>query len=336
MKEYKKPPFKTGNPKSFFGIYGGITSFISAGLSMWVTLLLTRWFVPDETVASSGRRFTEMILIIPVYLILTIVVWILFVVLMMILVRLLNIKPDTQYGSEEKEKDEPKSPSVWPYWLMVIFFGSMYFLGLFSIVREMMTRHFSGEYWIMILVMSALLGAPMTIGILRIRQADRGEKLPSFTTHSSRTQQKVSPVFQKAIIGFIFILLMGLAVLFGWQTIEFQKMARPATGVIKRWIEHGMGRGRYTVLEVQYTTPEGVTRTLESTHRSFVLFLMPNVGQTVDVLYNPNDPTDFRVNQFSEMWSQTLFCVFFAGIVLIAGIIGILRNQKKRQAPLKE
>jgi hypothetical protein len=264
--KYKSSSLRNRNSESGFDkFFGGVIFFGSCIGSVWVTLKLMNWFVPDETVASSSRRLAEEILFFPVLIVFFFLTFFLMTMSIAILRvqfnKILNIQHNPEYDSKEQE-------------------------------------------------------------------VGKSEKIKTTYPSAPYSSRKISPTFHKALIGFVFILFVGLTIFFDLQTMKFQKIARPATGVIKDWVEHGMGRHRYTVLEVQYTTEEGAIKTLESTHHSLIGFLMPNVGQTVKVLYNPNDPTDFRVDQFSEMWSQTIVCAFFSLIVLIFGTIGIWLKQR--------
>ncbi len=142
-----------------------------------------------------------------------------------------------------------------------------------------------------------------------------------------------SNLWPNRILSFVFvsfpfmIFLLLAALLCGylaWGTLQFQKIGRPVTGVVTRWVHHSSVRGGYEVVEVRYQTPDGKVRTQESANHSLFNFNSPKVGERVDLLYNPNDPTVFRLAQSSQMWSGPIFCFVITIFVSLGFAIRIL------------
>jgi len=296
--------------------------------SIWATLNLGKWLLPRPEIASSWFRLAEEILFFPVLILLWLGMIVIVFVLVAVIKKILNINPETEPKTDDKEESRtPKRPSVLFYWFLILFCGGLYLTGLFFIIQDMIIRHFPLDSWLTLLLASMLLGAPTILGILQVRRIQRGGPPERGWTATPKT---TSPMVGYIMLGIILSVLISLEIYSSWRTKQFLEIARPASGVVTRWIGHGSGRRNYQTLEVCYSTPDGKTRTLESEHHSNISFLMPNVGQKVDLLYDPNDLSDFRVNQFSEVWSQQIFGFFMLLVLSVAGWIGYLSRKRRR------
>lgn len=69
--------------------------------------------------------------------------------------------------------------------------------------------------------------------------------------------------------------------------------------------------------KVQYTLPDGQVR-VEIDKNGMFSFMMPAVGEKVDVLYDPDKPDNFRINSFVFLWfGIILFTVILVPFLFI-------------------
>jgi hypothetical protein len=352
QESYKPSSFATSKWGKTLAV---IFFIVSWGFVLWGSISFINWFNPNPETASSGRRLAADLLFLPMFLIAGIASSFGSILLLAWVGRKLNLKgtsneeysrptytellrtkavhESNDWMNKRPPDVAPKThPSEWPYWLMVLFFGSLFATGLFFVVQDMVIRHVPSEDWVVIGFLLAILGAPTFLGVLRIRQIQRGEPIDD-----SKPSQSIN--LPPALVHFLGYLAFGIVLLvFGSfifftaeRTLQFQKIARPAEGVVTRWVYHpGYRSGHYNV-EVRYQMPEGRVRVVECASPSFFDFLRPNVGEKVDLLYNPYNPLEVRLAQFSEMWSGTLFCVFV--FVVVSTVVGIrIFNQKNKGA----
>lgn len=131
------------------------------------------------------------------------------------------------------------------------------------------------------------------------------------------------------LIGFLSFAVLGAILLAAWTVMlfdyfEFIKTAEEATATI-------------TYIET-YKDSDGDTE-----HRVFVKYYVGGqeyevkisywaitmaVGKTVNVLYNPNDPNDFRLDAFSYGWLFPVVGTLF----LLTGIIPSIKILKRRSS----
>lgn len=325
-KNYKKP----SSVETFFGVIG----IVLIGLfSLLVASKIYSWYLPSPETASSLKRLTAF-LFFPLYLAIILPLLIGYFLAVAAIKKMFGLGPwSADRGLERPQgevKDDRKGrPSTLPYWLMVILLGGLFLAGLYFIVQDMLIRHFPGEDWVIIVFALLILGIPATIGILRIREIKKGVPQPP---NGSQARKPLPPGAAALLVGLMVALLLGGGSFMIWRTTEFLKTALPTTGVVTRWIHHSSGRSGYEDLEVCFTTQKGVKLTLESRNRSGLEFLMPNVGQTVKVLYDPTEPADFRVDQFSELWSRPILAFLIALAIIVATVISY-RRRKALQAP---
>jgi hypothetical protein len=135
---------------------------------------------------------------------------------------------------------------------------------------------------------------------------------------SDGNQRELSPSAGKWI-GAFFIALPCVAAF--WSTLDsirFLEIAHHASGVVTQNIYHYGYRTGNTDLYVEFKTEDGKSYTAMC-RRSFKGFCsLPQVGDHVDVLYNPDNPMDVNINSFSTLWGNSLFFGLF--VVFIGGL----------------
>lgn len=307
-------------------------------IGIWTVIHLSNWLAPNLETASSLQRFGAY-LIIPAFIVIFLTSLFSIMLLFVVIGGWLRIGANGEESVKEHTRDDERKnnvPSTWPYWLLVLFASLLFMTGLFFIGQDMAIRHFPSEDWAIIAFAILLLGIPAGLGIMRIRQIHRGEPVAKL---EKKPAKALSPFAINVVIASFVVVLSAAGIFALWRIHEFLKIAQPATGTVTRWVYHHGYRSYHINLEVRYQAQDGIVRTLESKNASGFMFLVPTVGQTVPLLYNPNDPPDFRINQVSELWSGPLFCFSFAAIFLITGIIGYIRRmhagQNKEAKPPK-
>lgn len=298
--------------------------------SLWVLSKFDSWLNPHPETASSFLRLISIPLNLLVWLLTFLVTVFSLIFATIIIKKKLGNQDTLRFQAEEPVPDKPDAPSTLGYWFLIVFFGGIFLAVVYFIFQDMLIRHFPGEDWFILVMASMILGAPGMLGILQVRRIGSGK--PPEEAFSTRSTT-VSPTVGYFFGGFFLILILSADYYSFWETNQFLKTARPATGVVTRWNDRGSGRGRYQTLEICFTTPDGKTRTLESENHSLISFLMPNVGQRVGVLYNPKDPADFRADQFSEIWSRSIYCTFLLFLVSGAAWLGYLKRRRRSGIP---
>ena len=115
-------------------------------------------------------------------------------------------------------------------------------------------------------------------------------------------------------IGIVLAILGGRA----WaRTRELLRGARSAAGEIVQLIERPEGGEVWFFPRVRFTTSEGVEITFESAMGSSGP--TPRVGQTVAVLYRPEQPLRAEIASFLALWGTT---ALFAGLGATFALVG--------------
>lgn len=326
LKKYREYSKSRQRPQSVLAkIAVSIVAILVMFFSLWVVSKFDLWLNPHPETASSFLRLVSVPLVLVVLLSTFFVTSFSLIFATVILEKKLGIQDPMEFQGKGTVPNKPETPSPLGYWFLIVFCGGLYLTAVYFIFRDMLIRHFPGEDWFIFTMASMLLGAPAMLGILQVRRIERGEPLEKAFPTGPTT---VSPGVGYFIAGFFLFVILSLDFYFLWETNQFLKTARPAMGVVTRWNYHRSGRSSYKTLEVSFASTDEKTRTLESENHSGFTFLMPNVGQKVEVLYNPADPADFRVDQFSEIWSRSIFCTLLFFLISGAAWIGYLRRRR--------
>src|SRR5688572_25781995 len=123
------------------------------------------------------------------------------------------------------------------------------------------------------------------------------------------------------VVGIIFtiagFLLLSLAFIFGFRDYRFATTAIPVTGKVVR-IEKRQSSG-----ETQMYAPV-VTYVFAGTTREYLTDISSSspgfaVGDNVELLVNPGDPTEVRLNSFLDRW---FVVTLLGGLGLVFSVIG--------------
>ncbi|GAC1470417.1 MAG: hypothetical protein PVS3B2_14890 [Candidatus Dormibacteraceae bacterium] len=114
---------------------------------------------------------------------------------------------------------------------------------------------------------------------------------------------------------------------------RYMRRAHRASGVV-----HGLTKQTYGSRSalffpvVRFTTDRGVSVSAESkTGRNESAY---RIGQSVFVLYDPDDPKDLRIDTFSSRWIGVFIPAFFALIFLGVGLVALLQSGSPRSSLL--
>jgi hypothetical protein len=93
--------------------------------------------------------------------------------------------------------------------------------------------------------------------------------------------------------------------------------AQHSEGVVTDLIFQKGFKGSNYAPVVKFSNAKGETQTLRCQYGNLQVFL-PNVGDRVDVFYDPKDVSEFFINDFLNLWFVPLvFLVVFVGVGLI-------------------
>jgi len=122
------------------------------------------------------------------------------------------------------------------------------------------------------------------------------------------------------VIGVLFLLIAlvngGLAIWFYISTTRFVRHAVRTTGTVVRVVNGGGNGGAYPVID--FTDSAGTTHQTTSWWSSDPPAYL--VGQTVNVFYDPANPSKARIDGFAELW---LIATIFA-ILTVPPAVGAL------------
>jgi hypothetical protein len=151
----------------------------------------------------------------------------------------------------------------------------------------------------------------------------------------------MTPVQARAVLFFLWMMVGGMAVFSVLRTVDGLKIeTQRAPGEVTRVIYHRGFRSGYYRVEARFTAQDGKTRTLECKGGApgFLGFLLPDPGDKVEVLYNPNVPTEVWINQFGALWSVPLYAGIFWTLLTVVlfrifrKVWGPFRNGMKKSA----
>ncbi len=139
--------------------------------------------------------------------------------------------------------------------------------------------------------------------------------------------QVAAPVFMG--LGILAVVWAGLA--FRSQR-RFLRKSRRATGVVQSVkVERTQRMGTFYVPVIQFTTAAGVTVSATSKSgqgRGYV------IGQSISVLYDPDDPQNLEIDAFWSRWLVVIAAVFFALVFFGIGTGVFLFPTSKPPAPV--
>lgn len=149
-----------------------------------------------------------------------------------------------------------------------------------------------------------------------------------------RNRRPMSGTGVLKLVGFIFIVIGGIFALigggFGVENWLYVNSAQSTVGTVVG-LDYSGGRGARVV--VQYQTTSG--QTIEAAPGLRSNPPMAQVGETVKLYYQANNPTDLRLNHFVNMWLfplifgglGTLFLVIGVGLVILGTVLGANRTR---------
>lgn len=121
------------------------------------------------------------------------------------------------------------------------------------------------------------------------------------------------------LVGFIFIIIGGMFTLigggFGVENWLYVNNAQSTVGTVVG-LDYSGGRSARIVVQYQPTSGQ----TIEASPGLRSNPPMAQVGETVKLYYQANNPTDIRLNNFVNLW---LLPVIFGGIGIVFLIVGI-------------
>lgn len=213
-------------------------------------------------------------------------------------------------------------PSQWPYWFLAVTFGSLFLVGTYFVVQDMIIRRMPGEDWIILLFLVAIFAAPVSIGIIRIRQIQKGidPKVADALLGSEQPGRSLTPWAAYVLRGFFILSLLGFAAWSGSQTFELQKVGVTGPGIVIGRSHSSGYRSSHDNTIVRFQTQRRALVTAVCPDGTNIF--KPELGARVTVIYDPNDVSNVMIDQFFEKWSGTLF---YLVLVLVISSGSILR-----------
>ena len=96
------------------------------------------------------------------------------------------------------------------------------------------------------------------------------------------------------------VVAIGAGIYLALSTGEFQKTALQTGGKVIELVRSSDEEGTYYQPRFEFQTPDGETWTVLSKVGSCPPAF--SVGESVDVLYQANDPAHARIHSFSQLW----------------------------------
>jgi len=121
---------------------------------------------------------------------------------------------------------------------------------------------------------------------------------------------------------FFFIILGGIYFIRTQNLINHWLSAKGT--VIETTFRTGRANTRYTIIKFQ--TPDG--KFIKFTSTTNYYYGAYKDGETVDVLYNPQDPKDARLNSFNGLWAVTIGLCMMGGFLFLAGMYVLFAKEQ--------
>lgn len=126
----------------------------------------------------------------------------------------------------------------------------------------------------------------------------------------------------------ICLLLFGATAGIAWLfQSHLKRDTQSAEGVVTRLVYHHGYKGGVYRVEVRFTDLQNKVQVQECWGGSQSDIFLPDPDTKVEVLYNPFDPTDCTINNFTNQWSGPLFFLCMALFLLAALIWKILKSK---------
>jgi hypothetical protein len=122
---------------------------------------------------------------------------------------------------------------------------------------------------------------------------------------------------------FLAHLLLVVAVVLTLTTSVFVISSHKATGTIVQ--AYRAPQHRVTHLSVQF--PLGDSKVQFSQE---VMYYFPKSGESVSVLYDPNNPARAKIDRFWNLWNEVVICALLALFCYVAAIAAEQRNEQPR------
>jgi len=147
-----------------------------------------------------------------------------------------------------------------------------------------------------------------------------------------------------AVFSTIFLVLslsmLGIAGFLAWRTYQFLDQAASTQGTITALVPViRSDNDRHTATttyaaQFSFTTPAGRSVTITSTSSSNPPGF--DVGESVAILYLPNNPANARIDSFFQLWGAASIVggIATSFLAISLGMILYLRNAARRPAPL--
>lgn len=132
-----------------------------------------------------------------------------------------------------------------------------------------------------------------------------------------------------SIIGGPIAILIGLAMgWFGWNqradTVEFLADSVSTTGTVVELIYEEDSEGDETYYPViEFSTQSGESLRHKSRGGSYPAPY--DIGEGVEILYNPANPHEAQINSFTELWLFSYILLGIGALFVLFGVLGFVR-----------
>ncbi len=137
----------------------------------------------------------------------------------------------------------------------------------------------------------------------------------------------------KSVAALVFLLIGAIFLVAGWKWYvsqeKFLSTSQTAKGEVIQLTtveRNKIGKNKKSALfpVVQFTTLEGQTHVFRSPAGSTPPAY--EIGEIVDVVYNPLLPSDAQIMGFWNVWGGAVVCMALGGILVIVGVALAIRS----------
>lgn len=141
----------------------------------------------------------------------------------------------------------------------------------------------------------------------------------------------------KSVAAFVFFVIGALFLVAGWKWYASQEKflgtSKTAKGKVIELTtveRNKIGKKKKSALfpVVKFTTLEGQTQTFRSPAGSTPAAY--EIGEIVDVVYNPLSPSEAQIMGFWSMWGGAVVCMALGGILMIVGVALGIRSWRAK------
>jgi hypothetical protein len=125
------------------------------------------------------------------------------------------------------------------------------------------------------------------------------------------------------------LVLQGTSAFLYLQTRQFLRTASTATGTVDDLIQEASedSEGNWSTYYYplfQFRTSDGKDIQVRSKAGSNPSYF--RIGQSVQVLYNPNDAQSAQINSFSQLWLGTVICFVLGDVFMLIGLFQLFSH----------